>query len=467
MKTVQHSDRDTYRVIVVRRDASEVLFVFSESVLSLPRVEVFPQQRIAHQLIAEVSRQWSLQTYCLFVPSIESSEKDAQRENFAVLESIKDSEEPPTGTCWLPRTAFACHRVVSVRHADAISQSLKELDSFIDKAKVAPFGRPGWLRNLFTWSQEQLSPFGLRVNGNFRQYTSSPAFSLIRLGTNGPAVWFKATGEPNLHELSITSCLARLFPGNLPRILAIHPSWNGWLSEEVSGTTLDQCEEISVWERVAETLADLQIASIGKCSVLLDAQIKDLRLPRLIELIPSFVFCMTELMAVQQKQSPPPLRTFELDFLGERLQEALSMLQDLGFPDTLGHCDFNPENILVSPHGCVFVDWAEACVTNPLVTFEYLLEQSRNNIGNDASAPDRITKSYLRYWHSLLSPDDLEQAKAVSPLVALFTYAASGNSWASPEIIRTSALAGCLRGLTRRMHREAMYQCQRRERCPM
>jgi len=70
-------------------------------------------------------------------------------------------------------------------------------------------------------------------------------------------------------------------------------------------------------------------------------------------------------MAAQQKQPPPPLTIRELAFLGERLQEAISVLQDFGFPETLGHIDFNPGNILITPARCVFLDWAEACVTHP------------------------------------------------------------------------------------------------------
>jgi hypothetical protein len=458
MKTAKQSDRDVYRVIVVRRDASEILLVSSETGLSLPCVEITPQRRIAPQLIAEVNRQWNLQTYCLFVPGFMASDRSWQLENYAVLESSEENEEPPEGTCWMPRTVSANQHDLLLQDCDAISESLRELDLNGSKSNAAPFGRPGWLRELFAWTQDQLSPLGLRLTMKFSQFNASPTFSLIRLETSGFAAWFKATGEPNLHELPITLCLAQLFPGYLPPILGIQRAWNGWLSQEVSDTTLDQCAALPDWEMVAETLARLQIDSIGKCCALLDAQCKDLRLRRLMDLIPTFLTCMAELMAAQEKQSPPPLTARELDFLARRLREDLLLLESIGLPDTLGHLDFNPGNILISPARCVFLDWAEACATNPFLTFEYLCEHARHNFACDATASARVTNAYLRPWASLLSPAELAKALTLSPLIAVYAYAIAIGSWAAPDMNRNSTQSRYLRSLTRRMHVEAMRQ---------
>jgi hypothetical protein len=400
MKPLDQSDTNTFRLIIVRRNGSEILFASGKSDWTLPCVQVSPRERLAQQLTAALNEQLGMQAYCLFLPSFTASERNTPRANYAVLESIKHNDDAPRGTCWMPRTASGCQHIHPIESRGTIEESLRQLDSYISEPKAGPFGRPGWLRELFDWTQAQLAPLGLRVNGSFRQLNASPTFSLIRLETNGPAVWFKATGEPNLHELPITLSLTRLFPGYLPAILGVRPSWNAWLSEEVSNTTLDQFAELSVWERVTESLAELQIASIGKCCPLLDAQCRDLRLPDLIDLIPPFLARMAEFMDVQQKQSPPPLTAPELEFIGERVQGAISVLQDLRSPDTLGHIDLNPGNILVSPARCVFLDWAEACVTNPFITFEYLAEHLRQSNIADARGCERAATAYLRPWQS-------------------------------------------------------------------
>jgi hypothetical protein len=347
----------------------------------------------------------------------------------------------------------------------AIRASLREIDSYANRSEMRPFARPGWLQDLFTWAQEQLNPLGLQLKGGFRQLKASPTCSLVRLETDGPAVWFKATGEPNLHELPITVCLARLFPGNVPTVLGVHPLWNGWLSEEVSGGRLDKSIELSDWERVARDFAEVQIASIGKDTDLLKAQCKDLRLLRLSDLIEPLLDRAVEFMAVQTKKNPQPLTDHQLSFLGAHLTESCLLLQGLGFPDTLAHIDFNPRNIVVSDGCSVFLDWAEGSITFPLVTLEYLLEYSRRANIDSGAISEKITASYLRPWQALLSSDAVDRAMSVSPLVAVFAYALADPAWCSPETLHDSKRLPYLRSLTRRMYREAVQSEERGTRC--
>ncbi|MGH9697835.1 MAG: phosphotransferase [Candidatus Acidiferrales bacterium] len=465
MNTLDQSEPKTFRLIIVRRSGSEVFFRSSDAGWTLPCVQASPRERLALQLTTELTKQSGPEGYCLFIPHLAGSDKSTCRRNYAVMESLAQNDQAPRGTCWMSGPALACWCTHSPEDADAIVQSLAELDSYVREAKAGPFGKPGWLRELFAWTQEQLNPLGLHVSGSFRQLNASPTFSLIRLETNGPAVWFKATGAPNLHEFPITLALSRLFPASLPTILGVRQAWNAWLSEEFSNTTLEQCEAVSIWEIVAKDLAELQIASIGKSRALLDAPCRDLRLPGLIGLISPFLARMAEFMETQRKQSPPPLTVRELDYLEERLEEAFSALRDLCIPDTLGHLDLNPGNILVSPVRSVFLDWAEACITNPFITFEYLAEHTRQRNTFGAKECERVAASYRRPWQSFLSPEDLTRAMEVSPLIAVFTYASAVTAWRSDDTLHNDTDAGFLRGLTRRMYREAIRLPERSARC--
>jgi hypothetical protein len=113
----------------------------------------------------------------------------------------------------------------------------------------------------------------------------------------------------------------------------------------------------------------------------------------------------------------------------------------------------------------VFLDWAEGCVTHPLVTFEYLREHLRRNRPTDAHAIESLFAAYMSPWQSLVSPDDLKQATQFSALVAVFAYAVGTNTWRSREALLKPAIAAYLRSLTRRMHREAVELAGRREAC--
>jgi hypothetical protein len=457
-----HKTDDSYRLIVTRRNASEILLSPNGSGWALPRVDIRQQQRVAEQLTAEVTRAWGLAAYCLFVSSRRTSGRNGEAK-CAVMESVTHNDKAPAETYWMPRTVAAgCS---DAEEAGAIKESLEEFDSYATGERPGPFARPDWLRELFSWTQEQVAPLGLRVTGGFRQLNASPTFSLIRLETDDSALWFKATGEPNSHELPVSVLLARLFPSHVPRILGVHPSWNGWLSAEASGTALDEIPDCSAWERVAGELAELQIASIGKSVELLEGKCKDLRLTETVKFIDPFLSRMAEFMAAQEKPSPAPLANSELVSLAEGLKESCSLLQSLGLPDTLGHIDLNPGNILVSPDRCIFLDWAEGCVGNPLITFEYLRRYMERGGVKEPAADSRLSAAYLRPWAAFFSPDDLRRAMATASPVAAFVHAIAGDTWRTLDPVSNPALAGYFRSLTRRMYRDAVRAAEGSELC--
>lgn len=453
---------ETYRLIITRRNVTEILLSQNGKDWRLPRVDIRKNQRIAEQLTAEAQKSWGLETCCLFVSNSRASCRIGET-TCAVMECVKHNEKAQLGTYWMPlNVATDC---CEVEEAAVIREAFTELASYTSGEKPGPFAKPGWLRELFRWAHEQIAPPGLGLTGNFRQYNASPTFSLLRLETDGGAVWFKAAGEPNARELPITLLLADLFPDHLPRIIGVHTSWNGWLSAEVQGRPLGELTTCSAWERAAEGLAKLQIESIGRCTELVEAQCKDMCLLEVEKRVNPFLSRMGEFMRAQEKDSPSPLTDLELSSLGEGLRESFSLLQSFRFPDTLGHLDCNPGNLLISPERCVFLDWAEACITNPVITFEYLRRHLERSGVEEAAADSRITASYLRPWASYLSLEELQRAIAVAPPVAVFIYAVAGGTWRTLDPDSNPALAGYYRSLTRRMYRDTISAVEGSEQC--
>ncbi len=456
-------DQITYHLLITRRDGSEILVVGNEPDWSLPRTEIPSRQRPPEQLTAATRKSFELETCCLFLPSPPSTVRTGVDAHYAVMESVNQSGPAPRGMYWMP--AAVHDRCRDAEEAHTVKEALDELNSYAVGERPGPFGRPGWLRELFEWAQEQVAPLGIRLTGGFRQLNASPTFSLIRLETNGIALWFKATGKPNENELAISLSVARLFPRYVPRILGVHSAWKGWLSAEAPGIQLSDLAERSAWERAAGSLAELQISSIGKCFELGEGNCKDLRLARLAELIDPFIERMEEFMAAQEKPCPAPLAKSELTSLREALAEACELLESFHLPDTIGHVDCNPGNIFVSPDRCVFLDWAEGCVSNPLLTFEYLRQHIERSSLQGPAVGARISAAYLRPWQAFFSPEELRRAMAIAALVAVFAYAVASDRWRSPETHRDSAGAGYLRSLTRRMYREAIQVAERSAPC--
>jgi hypothetical protein len=301
---------------------------------------------------------------------------------------------------------------------------------------------------------------------SFKQLNGCETFSLIRFATTQQPVWFKAVGEPNLHEYGISQALARLLPDFVPAILGIRPEWHGWLMCDGGGATLDESQDPSAWQTAITALADLQITSIGNTDDLLEAGCRNLRLATLLELVDPFLDTMAELMKQQTKVPPPALSRQELSRLGATIKDALNCLEALPIPDTLGHSDFNPGNIVVGPQRCTFIDWAEAHVSHPFLTFEYFVSHLQKDYPAVAPFEDELRLSYARRWQASSSAEHVSEAFLFSPLVAVFAYAVAGNRWRDQERLKIPQVPGYLRSLTRRMKQEAEMLQRRRVECP-
>jgi hypothetical protein len=342
---------------------------------------------------------------------------------------------------------------------------LRQIGELQSGEAIGPFGRPGWIEELSSWVQHEIEPYGLRLNGEFRQLNASPTFALLRLKTNVQAVWFKAVGEPNLREFPIAVALSRLFPGFVPTVIATHPAWHGWVTAEFPGSTLDEVPNACAWERAAQTLAELQVASVGKTDQLLDAGCQDVRVASLLALVDPFMEVMSQLMEQQQKTPPSTLDRNELRTLGRQIKDVLSDLAELDFPDTLGHLDFNPGNILCSADQCIFLDWAEAYVGPPFLTLEYLREHLLRLRPEGTNLDADVVKPYETTWRRIISPETVSPALDLAPVLAVFAYASGIEAWRDRAKLLEPKIAGYLRSLTRRMHVEMQRLQDRRRVC--
>jgi hypothetical protein len=451
-------------LIVTRQRASEVLLSVDPACGLLPRLTVFAGDRITKQLVAAVNRSYRLDTYCLFIqkstPACETTSLDA----YAVMDAIPENDNAPPDMRWYS-SAEAISKVSACRDREALRSSLDEIERYTANPGAGPFGRPACFEELFSWVEGQIKPLGLGLTGRFQQFTAGPTFSLVRIETTGVAVWFKATGEPNLDELPLSIALHELFPNYVPSILGVHASWNGWLSQEIPGRTLADFSHIEAWIAAAQRLGELQVSSVAKIDALLKSGCRDLRLRQIADQIEPFLTRMSDLMAIQIKQTPPALSDSEIGFLGDRLKAAVSQLRQQPVPCTLGHLDFNPRNIIVSSARCRFLDWAEGCVTHPLLTFEYLCEHARRSLPQSDVLTDKLLSAYVEPWQALVFPGRFAPALEVSPLVAVYAYAVAGNKWHSSEAFENPKLAGYFRSLTRRAYREATRIAARRAGC--
>ena len=453
--------KDAYRLIVFNQSGTAVLLKTGALGHELPLVNIPKFTRSAQEITTLLRDGWHIPSVLLFSGVLEPTPDTVY---FAALEAPVRSCGLPEGMDWFPVHHAISHLVKDKRH-DVLESSYLKTTNRVVGDDPEPFSRLGWLSNLQDWVRAVIRPLGMELK-DFQQLNGCETFSLIRFDTTKRPVWFKAVGKPNLHEFPITVALAELFPEYVPSLLASRPACHGWLMGDTGGPPLNQVKDWSSWKDAATALAGLQIRSIGAIDDLLQAGCRDLRVGTLLELVDPFLEVMADLMQQQTKVPPPILSWQELSNLGETLKNALCCLEPLSIPDTLGHSDFNPSNILVGPERCVFIDWAEAHVSHPFLTFEYLISHLRKDYPTLTRFEDAIRSSYAQRWQSVSLPEHVSEAFLFSPLVAVFAYAVAGNRWREQECLKIPQVPGYLRSLTRRMKREAEMLQRRRVECP-
>lgn len=450
----QQTDRDLYRLIIFNRDRSSVLVSGEKDKFALPSAEIPRWQRIAENLTTAIRSKYGCVALALFEPERPVPASDFRGQHHYVLECQCNHETHADNTLWRSAGSLTRDCFQSEIDHEAFQSGVTQSDAYEKNAK-APFGHRGWFSELSSWVTESIQSFGLNLTGRFRQFNASPSFSLIRFESDGPAFWFKAVGEPNEREFPITLKLAELFPQYLPTIIAVRPAWNGWLSLEAPGINLSETDDVAHWVAAAEILARLQLDSIGKIDSIAKARAHDARVESLGVLIDPFLDVMTDLMQRQTKIPPPILTQSELSLLGLGIREALGAIADLAIPDALGHMDLNPGNVFPSRRRTVFLDWAEAYVGHPLYSLEYLLEHLQRSSYGNAQLESQLVGAYCNPWQQISPVSVVRRARRFSPLLAAFVHATATDAWRNKKKLEDPGVAGYLRSLARRMHKEA------------
>jgi hypothetical protein len=446
----QTTQTDCYRLMLFNCEGTDVLLQRANSTYALPEVRIPRFMRPADQITSLLRDTWGIPTILLFSCLIESA---PAKPHYAILEACKRGWQVPPDFEWVPIQQSTFYLTDYSEASLLQASNARALQPYFG-IDPAPFSRLGWVHRLFDWVKVTVAPLGIEPTA-VSQVNGSETFSLLRFDTTKQPLWFKAVGKPNLHEFPITLTLSRLFPDYLPKILGSDALLNGWLMQSGGEATLDNVGNFNAWRNAACRLAQLQIESMSHTAEILGAGCHNLGMDTLTSLVDPFFEVMTGLMRQQAKNSPPPLTQAELTKVSSAIKDALRLLADIGIPETLGHNDFNPGNILVEGDRCVFTDWAEAQIGHPFLTFELFIAHLRQSCPSLAAQELSLRKTYSECWLSVASDEMVERASQVSPLIALYSYAIAGQVWCNPTRLAAPQMAGYLRGLARRMKTEA------------
>lgn len=282
------------------------------------------------------------------------------------------------------------------------------------------WSRPGWYQRATRWITDRLVEAGRPPTGPIEQFVHWEISAVMRIDTAAGRAWFKAVFPLFAHEPAVTELLSRELPGHVAPVIAADAR-EGWLLLDDVGSEV-VADHPTADPATIRRLVDCQRRFVGRDDALLGVGCRRRPFRALAE----------ELTVALDH----PVARDWVDVTDDRREElaawieaAATAVAELGFPDTLVHGDFHPENVGLTTEGPVIFDWSDAAVANPLVdamTWSGWLSR-------DPERGERAWRTFFEEWADVCPPERVEPHRtALRGLAAAY---------------HTVSYAGILRGL--------------------
>ena len=456
-----HSGSSLTKLVVI--DAERRVLIDNSARPSLLVVEVPPFTRTAHAATEAAREKYGIELFVILSKTLAAEKHNgqpAEEESFVLVCRLQHPDwKPEASIVWSGvKNAMA---LLPAADQLALRDALDEFEKYDSGSQLSSFGHYSALDGLREWYAPYLSNLGVKEVG-IQQWNGDPWFALFRIAVEPvsdatpetpKALWFKAVGEPNTREFAVTKTLVEECPYWFPKLVATKAEWNGWLMEEVNGHELDVESDGRPWALTARILAKVQKRFVGQEEKLLTLGCKDWRMPRVIERLDPFFEDMEEIMPRQPSTPPHILSRDELRELKIQCQDLCRRVEDVDVPYTITHGDFSPHNVIVLNGWPVLLDWAEAYVSFPFVSWEYFWNRTIKDHPDYAAWHERMHRNYAyRVWASMLGRNRVDEGLRLSPAMAVLILALYGID--DPEQRQNRRADKVKRSLVRRLQRE-------------
>ena len=441
--SIPHPQFDRYRLVLLCPRRRLVLLEESASRFSLPQLLVPRWTRAARNVTRLIRERWAIRATI-----VDFLGDHPGGGNVVIAAHVDERRERQADT------RIGWHPLHALAEGDLNEEELFVIRRLLDVGATGrgPFSRMDWIEDLLGWACKALRLERSQLSDETVQLNAAADAALVHISERtGPGYWFKAAGRSHPNERQITETLTMRCPEYLPEIIAVHDEWNGWLMRDAGIPLLSSGSSISTHAvGVVRRLGELQAATASCVEELLFIGSHDHRLPALRAQIRELTPCLEEAMREPEAHVGTRIESARLRSIATLAVEATLRLEDTGVPDTLLHCDIGFENILLGADRCVFIDWAQASVGHPFITFENLCSQFAQDHEVRNLVP-RIRKAYLEAWDARLLGERHRQALASVPLVTLATLLCCRREWLTGSQKRRSSSQSYARVLARQM----------------
>jgi tRNA A-37 threonylcarbamoyl transferase component Bud32 len=241
-----------------------------------------------------------------------------------------------------------------------------------------------WLRAEVFGPSEQLT--------RIEQLRAWQRSCVLRLTTEVQSYYFKACPRVFAHEIDLLRLLSTHVAPHVPQLVACDPDRLWMVMESIRGRNLKSLKAKAPWLETARGYSHVQksmapfveeLVRMG-CPVLDGSAWKE-KLER-----------ATAQWATHDTLRQPLLTAGESL---ARLADSIARLHDQGAPLTLDHGDFWAGQVICREGNPVFLDWSDACVTQPWLGIMHFLDVAVRESHLAGGAPCRaILAEYLNQW---------------------------------------------------------------------
>ena len=167
MNSGETSTLQTYRVIITRRSAAELLLSRGDPD-GASRGCGSPGPKTRGAIDGAHTAREAARNYCLFVPG--HGDIGASARNRVCRHGIVAAKRQSAGGHVLDALPSALRKrlLSKVTSAQSFKARSKKWTTDTAEPNRGPFARPDWVKELFQWIQEHIGPLGLRVTGRFQ-----------------------------------------------------------------------------------------------------------------------------------------------------------------------------------------------------------------------------------------------------------------------------------------------------------
>jgi hypothetical protein len=278
----------------------------------------------------------------------------------------------------------------------------------------APWALPSWYAQAENWIANQVSRLRRGPILEIQPVKSWSISCVLKVITESGILYFKVARDLPLfvNEGVVLTHLADLYPGRVPRPIAVQPE-QGWFLLDDFGQAPDGDAPLEEQARLMQDFARLQIDSSQKVEHLLTAGCKDRRLNILLSQIDPL---LNDEVALGQL-------TFEerekLQQATPYLRELISELISLPIPYAILHGDLHAGNVIPYKDSFLYFDWTDAAISHPFFDMIHIFRQE------DEAEKTTLQDAYLNVWEECYLKTDVRRAWELASVLYGFYHAVS------------------------------------------